>query len=104
VSGFVLVFAPAAEADIADAMQWYRARNAMVADSFREQIVAAIDGIADDPLKHPPDAEGNRKRLLRRFPYSVFYEVVGSTVTVLAVAHQRRKPNDWRARRGDPGR
>jgi hypothetical protein len=28
-----------------------------------------------------------RRHVLRHFPYTVFYEMLGSTVTVLAVAH-----------------
>jgi len=34
--------------------------------------------------------------VLHRFPYSVFYEVLGATMTVLAVAHHRRNPGYWR--------
>ena len=45
------------------------------------------------------DEGGKRHRVLKRFPYSVFYEVQGSEVTILAVAHHRRKPSYWRATR-----
>lgn len=33
--------------------------------------------------------------VLRRFPYTVHYEFNASAVTVLAVAHQRRRPRYW---------
>jgi toxin ParE1/3/4 len=39
-----------------------------------------------------------RRHVLRHFPYTVFYEMLGSTVTVLAVAHQRRNPGYWHTR------
>ena len=42
------------------------------------------------------DAVGNRRRLLKHFPYSVWFEVEAGTVTVLAVAHHRRVPGYWR--------
>ena len=96
MSRFVVVLAPAAEADVGEALRWYRERNAMVADAFREAVFDAIDQIADQPLKHPVDIDGNRKRILRRFPYSVWYEFAGETVTVLAVAHHRRLPGPWK--------
>ena len=97
MSEFVVVLAPAAERDISDAFLWYRERNALAADGFRTEVFDAIDRIASAPMSRPPDGEGNRMRVLKRFPYSVYYEVVGATITILAVAHHRRRPNYWRA-------
>ena len=96
MSDFVVAIAPAAESDIGNAVLWYRARNALVADAFRAEVFDAIDRIGETPLGRPADDEDIRRRVLRRFPYSVVYEVTGTTVTVLAVAHHRRKPNYWR--------
>ncbi len=96
MTDFSVVVAPAAESDISDAFLWYRERNALLADGFREQVLQSIERIGAAPLSRPQDEDGNRHRVLRRFPFSVFYEVTGATVTVLAVAHHRRKPNYWR--------
>jgi mRNA-degrading endonuclease RelE of RelBE toxin-antitoxin system len=63
-------------------------------------VFETIDHIAETPLGKAADAEGNRMRTLRRFPYSVIYEVLGNTVTVLAVAHHRRRPGYWRSQKG----
>jgi plasmid stabilization system protein ParE len=98
VSGYVVELAPAAEDDIGDAFLWYRERNLLIAEAFRAEVFETIDRIADAPLAKGADDEGNRKRVLHRFPYSVIYEVLGSTVTILAVAHHRRKPRYWRSR------
>jgi plasmid stabilization system protein ParE len=95
VSEFVVVLAPAAERDIADAFLWYKERNVLAADGFRAEVFDAIEHIAALPMSRPADGEGNRHRVLKRFPYSVFDEVVGNTVTVLATAHHRRKPGYW---------
>jgi plasmid stabilization system protein ParE len=97
LSRFVVQLAPAAEGDVADAFLWYRERNALVADAFRAEVFDTIGRIADAPLAKPVEEDGNRKHVLRRFPYSVFYEVIADTVTVLAVAHHRRRPNYWRS-------
>lgn len=98
MSGFVVEIAPAAEGEIGDAFLWYRERNPLAAEAFRSEVFDAIDRIAEAPATWPADDEGNRKYVLRRFPYSVFYEVLGSIVTILAVAHHRRRPNYWRER------
>jgi plasmid stabilization system protein ParE len=91
------VLAPEAERDIADAFRWYRERNVLVADTFRVQVFASIERIAAAPSAHPADENGLRRRVLRQFPYSVHYEVGDEVVTVLAVAHHRRRPGYWRA-------
>jgi toxin ParE1/3/4 len=96
VTRWVVELAPAAEGDVREAFLWYRERQVLVADTFRAEVIDAIDRIAHAPLKHPANEDGNRRLVLRRFPYSVFYEVQGSTVTILAVAHHRRRPNYWR--------
>lgn len=89
---------PAAGEEIEEAFHWYFARSPVAASAFRTEIIGAIDSLAEDPLAWPADAEGVRYYVLRRFPYTIHYEVTGSDVTVLAVAHQRRKPGYWQDR------
>ena len=61
-------------------------------------LFAAIDGLAGGPAAWPVDPEGVRYFILRRFPYTIHYEVAASMVTVLAAAHQRRRPGYWQER------
>jgi hypothetical protein len=42
------------------------------------------------------------RAVLHRFPYSVFFIVVGPAIIVTAVMHVRRNPSRWRAR--DPAK
>jgi len=55
--------------------------------------------IAGLPLAHPillpPDI---RSIKVRRFPYRVVYVVLADTIDVIAVAHAKRRPGDWRRR------
>jgi plasmid stabilization system protein ParE len=95
VTSYEVVISAAAEGDIEASFLWYRERNVLIADGFRAEVFDAIDTIAESPLSWPADEERNRHRVLHRFPYSVFYEVVEHTVTILAVAHHRRKPGYW---------
>lgn len=96
--GYSLEIAPGAESDITDAFHWYRERSVLVADAFRSEVFSAVDRIAKTPLANAANAEGNRKYVLRRFPYSVIYEARERIVTILAVAHHRRKPSYWRSK------
>ncbi len=42
--------------------------------------------------------ERQRPGLVRRFPFSVFHEYSGETVTVYSVFHNSRDPEKWRQR------
>ena len=97
MSAYQVEIAPAAERDIRDAFLWYRERNALIADAFRSEALDTIDRIGATPHGKAEDTEGNRRRVLHRFPYSVVYEVNETVVTILAVTHHRRQPGYWRA-------
>lgn len=58
----------------------------------------AIDGLERTAADCPRDDEGVHFYHLRNFPYTVWYEIAGDDVTVLAVAHQRRQPRYWKQR------
>ncbi|MDB5803191.1 MAG: parE2 [Betaproteobacteria bacterium] len=89
-------FAPGAEEDLRDALLWYRERNQAAAQAFRAEVYAAIDRIASTSSHLAPDENNTRKRLLKRYPYSVIYRLEESHVTIVAVAHHRRRPGYWR--------
>jgi plasmid stabilization system protein ParE len=89
---------PAAEEEIEEAFHWYFERSLFAADAFRTEVIAAIDSLAEDPLRWPADSEAVRYYIVRRFPYTIHYEVAATEVIVLAVAHQRRRPGYWQER------
>ena len=98
VTRFGVEILPEAEAEIREAFLWYFERSPIAAEAFRTETLEAIDRLGVDALMWPEDEDAIRRHILRHFPYTVFYEILGSTVTVLAVAHQRRKPGYWRMR------
>ena len=89
---------PLAEEEIREAFHWYFERSPFAAHAFRAEVFSAIDSLAEDPTMWPADAEGVRYYILRHFPYTIHYEVAAATVTVFAVAHQRRRPGYWQER------
>lgn len=95
---FAVEVLPEAEAEIREAFLWYLERSPMAAQAFRDEVLDAIDRLASDALMWPEDGDAFRRYILRHFPYKVCYEVEGTTVTVLAVAHHRRKPGYWQQR------
>ena len=95
---FAVQILPEAEAEIREAFLWYFERSPIAADAFRTETLDAIDLLETNAPMWPEDEDGIRHYILRHFPYTIFYEISGQQVTVLAVAHQRREPGYWRAR------
>lgn len=91
-------FDPRAIDEAQASFEWYRQRNQSAASAFLSELDHAIELISTAPRRWPAYMLGTRRYLLRRFPYSIVYRELASSVQVVAVAHARRKPGYWRAR------
>lgn len=95
--GYTVEISPEAEQEIVQAVRWYAQKNQLAADVFRTIVFDSVDTISHSPLSWAKVSEdGVRKFVLPRYPYSIFFTVRGSTVQILAVAHNRRMPGYWR--------
>ena len=81
------------------AFLWYFDRSETVAKRFAQELSRAIELIADAPHRWPEYSPGLRKFVLRRFPFIVVYRESPSAIQVLAVAHSRKRPGYWKARK-----
>jgi plasmid stabilization system protein ParE len=93
-----LIIAPDVEQDIAETYGWYEERQAGLGEEFLTCVDACIQKIVRRPQAYPKAYLQYRRALVRRFPYLVFYEYVGDTVTVFGVFHASRHPGKWRQR------
>jgi toxin ParE1/3/4 len=90
---------PDALAETEAARQWYQVRSADAAAAFLAELDLGIGSIRTAPDLYPHYISGTRRYLMRRFPYLIVYRLVEGTIQVVAVAHSRRKPGYWKARR-----
>ena len=67
-------------------------------EEFLSCVDACIQAICRNPEMYSTVYRDYRRGLVRRFPYSVFYEYVENTVTVYCVFHNSRNPAKWRER------
>lgn len=91
-------FHPGAAQDYEEAFIWYFARGPGIARDFEREISRCLRLIAQSPDRWPKFDAERRRIVVRKFPYSIVYEMIGREVMILAVAHGKRKPNYWRAR------
>jgi plasmid stabilization system protein ParE len=98
VSQFTVEVLPEAEREFREAFLWYFDRSPIAADAFRSEVLESIDGLGDRADMWPVNDDGIHFHVLDRFSYTVWYDLTGRLATVIAIAHQHRRPNYWRAR------
>ena len=91
-------FHPEAREEFRAAVRWYRERNFTVSVDFRQLVSATVREIAEAPHRWPVYLHGTRRFVLQRFPFSVVYLDDPDVVTIIAVAHAKRKPGYWKGR------
>jgi plasmid stabilization system protein ParE len=91
-------FHPEAREEFRDAVRWYRARDRPTSSEFRVAVSSAIREIAQAPQRWAKYLHGTRRLVMQRFPFSVVYLDDPELVTIVAVAHSRRKPGYWKDR------
>lgn len=97
-----VAFHPGAAADYEEAYAWYAARGATLALEFEREVERCLRLIVEAPRRWPAFDSQRRRIIVRRFPYSIVYEVTDAQIFVLAVVHGRRRPSYWRGRVTSP--
>jgi len=93
-----LLFAAEVEWDILEAYAWYEGRRSGLGEDFSTCVDACVQAICRHPEMYAVVYQDYRRALVRRFPYSVFYEYSQNAVTVYGVFHNSRNPEKWRRR------
>jgi plasmid stabilization system protein ParE len=94
----IIRFTPEADAELAEARQWYSHQHADLDIEFMERIDDALSRIVRDPHMYPIVYKTLRRVVVRRFPFAVFYEITTDEIQVIAVFHSRRDPEEWQSR------
>jgi plasmid stabilization system protein ParE len=84
-----------AQQELEDAMLFYELEQRGLGRRFKREVRHAIDRIKMYPKAWPMERGEVRKCFVHKFPYNVLYSVHHQTITILAIAHQHRKPGYW---------
>jgi plasmid stabilization system protein ParE len=84
---------PGAEHDIANALDFYKEQAGLVvAERFLEEFERIAKLLVEYPDLGTPTTRGRRTFPLKVFPYSVVYRNLESSIRIMIVRHQHRKP------------
>ncbi|MBS0307867.1 MAG: type II toxin-antitoxin system RelE/ParE family toxin [Proteobacteria bacterium] len=92
---FRVEFAPAAEAEIIDAFNWYEQQSFGLGGEFLRAVKQSEAALSRNPHLYQILYKEIRRTYLRRFPYALHYLIEDDSVLVLACFHFRRDPKKW---------
>ena len=90
-----VVFIEEADREYSDASLYYESQEPGLGKTFEEEVEWAIRWLVENPSsftiasRHLPAAKPTH------FPYYIPFVVRSSTLWVIAVSHQRRRPEYW---------
>jgi toxin ParE1/3/4 len=102
-----LIFHPLAERELIAAARFYEIHaRGLGADFIRQAERTLAEVLAHPTAGSPIVGSTIRRRLMRRFPFVIVYEVDADNISIIAVMHLRRRPAYWKRRRssGSPAR
>ena len=84
--------------DAEEARNWYAERSPFAARGFLLALDDAVRAVMLAPEIAPLESYGCRRYLLpNRYPFTLVYRLTPD-IEVVAVAHQRRRPEYWQQR------
>ena len=90
-------FHPLAWREVEEADSWYLSRSFDVSVEFLTSCMRRWK-ISRSAARWPKYLHGTRRFVMQRFPFSVVYLDDPELVTIIAVAHSKRKPGYWKGR------
>ena len=93
-----VVFSPNAEADLADAFDWYNRQTAGLGTRFLNEYETTIDRISVNPRQFPVLHRETRRAGFHHFPYGLFFRIRPDEIEVFACLHASRDPLHWQRR------
>jgi plasmid stabilization system protein ParE len=89
---YSLQFLPEIEEDVIAGYIWYEDKSNGLGEDFLRMFYACTSEIARNPLIYPKVFEDIRRRLLRRFPYALYFLIENNEIIVIGLFHCARNP------------
>ena len=93
-----LRFSDAARRELREATIYLETKEVGLGMRFLGAVDVARKQILEAPHAWHPIGQGLRRCHLKSFQYGLIYRMRGQLVEIIAVAHDRRSPDYWKAR------
>jgi len=88
-----------AEFELNDTVVFFESKGAGLGARFLSAIEKAVAEIGQHSQASPIIRQEVRRKVVRKFPYSILYTIKPDHIRVLAIANQKRRPFYWRGRK-----
>ena len=82
-----------------EAVLHYNNISSTIANQFVVKIEQTVALIREQPNAWVVVSKNIRRSIVKGYPYSIFFSVYSGKIYILAIAHQKRKPNYWKKRK-----
>ncbi|MBI4825505.1 MAG: type II toxin-antitoxin system RelE/ParE family toxin [Nitrospirae bacterium] len=89
---YTLRFLPEVEEDVINGYFWYESKSRGLGEDFLRMFYAYANEILWNLLHYPKVYQNFRRRLLRRFPYAIYFEIENDQIIVFGLFHCARNP------------
>ncbi len=86
----LLLVRTGAEADLVSARDWYEQQRLGLGGEFLDEVTRALQELQAAPERPRLYYRNFRRVLLRRFPYKIFYQVIGDRIVIFRVLHAKQ--------------
>ena len=93
-----ITWRPQAREEFDEAYDWHENERPGLGEDFAQQVDEVLTMLKKYPKVHAKEYGNVRKAVLKKFQYTIYYYVEARTVVVLSVFHQKRNPENWKAR------
>jgi plasmid stabilization system protein ParE len=95
---YKVFISPEAELDLEDTYNCCEAKDTDLGSEFIRVVDASLSAIQRNPLAYASVYKEIRRKLIRKFPYGLFYLVKDEIIVVVACFHVKRDPKQWKRR------
>lgn len=85
--------------ELAAEITWLNGQSAGLGNRLLDDVVLALRTIEEFPQLGAHRSHGCRRFLLVNFPFDLVYSLSEDRISIVALAHHRRKPGYWKDRR-----
>lgn len=99
MSAVVLKFHSEASEELVDAEEWYFKKSPNAAAHFILSVRETTEKIVSNPKRFVFATKKYQSCSVEDFPYEVIFHHEGNLITIMAVAHAKRRPGYWKRRK-----
>jgi plasmid stabilization system protein ParE len=88
----------AAEEEYLSSIAFYIAESPRAAERFAAEVEEAIAEVLLAPERYPIYEANIRRKVLKTFPFSLYYFAEKEELVIVAIMHNNSRPKYWRSR------